>query len=145
MLYITCDIIQGCCGLMVKTFGWQSFDRQFVPYPRSIKVGPLWCSLGCRSRSDGRIHHSRTILLHSIQRLRTLRVSLRVCARAPRPARAESAASASRLGQQRGPRNPKCAEALPPAARGPAREPALPRCTDSPASSARTAVLTMKL
>jgi hypothetical protein len=33
-----------------------SFDRQFDPYPRAIKVAPLWCSLGCRSESDGRIH-----------------------------------------------------------------------------------------
>ncbi len=45
-----------CRGLMVKASGWQSFDRQFDPYPRAIKVAPLWCSLGCRSESDGRIH-----------------------------------------------------------------------------------------
>ncbi len=41
---------------MVKASGWQSFDRQFDPYPRAIKVAPLWCSLGCCSESDGRIH-----------------------------------------------------------------------------------------
>ncbi len=49
-------IYQGCRGLMVKASGWQSFDRQFDPYPCAIKVAPLWCSLGCRSESDGRIH-----------------------------------------------------------------------------------------
>jgi hypothetical protein len=48
--------VEGCRGLMVKASGWQSFDRQFDPYPRAIKVAPLWCSLGCRSESDGRIH-----------------------------------------------------------------------------------------
>ncbi len=47
---------KGCRGLMVKASGWQSFDRQFDPYPRVIKVAPLRCSLGCRSESDGRIH-----------------------------------------------------------------------------------------
>ena len=51
-----CCTTKGCRGLMVKASGWQSFDRQFDPYPRAIKVAPLWCSLGCRSESDGRIH-----------------------------------------------------------------------------------------
>ena len=31
-------------GLMVKALSWQSFDRQFEPHPRAIKVAPLWCS-----------------------------------------------------------------------------------------------------
>ena len=26
-------ILEGCRGLMVKALGWQSFDRQFEPYP----------------------------------------------------------------------------------------------------------------
>jgi hypothetical protein len=41
-------------SLMVKASGWQSFDRHFEPYPRAIKVAPLWCSVGSRSESDGR-------------------------------------------------------------------------------------------
>ncbi len=53
---VLAPIIEGYRGLMVKASGWQSFDRQFDPYLRAIKVAPLWCSLGCRSESDGRIH-----------------------------------------------------------------------------------------
>ncbi len=47
---------EGCCGRMVKASGWRLFDCQFEPYPRAKKAAPLWCSLGCRSESDGRIH-----------------------------------------------------------------------------------------
>jgi hypothetical protein len=46
-------------GLMVKASGWQLFDRQFQPCLRAIMAAPLWCGLGCRSRTDGRIHRSR--------------------------------------------------------------------------------------
>ena len=49
-------LVQGYRGRMVKASGWRSFDRQFEPYPRAIKAAPLWCSLGCRSKSDGIIH-----------------------------------------------------------------------------------------
>ena len=34
----------------------QNDNTVFEPYPRAIKAAPLWCSLGCRSKSDGRIH-----------------------------------------------------------------------------------------
>jgi hypothetical protein len=42
---------------MVKTSGLQSFDSQFEPYPRAFMVAPSWCGLGCRSQTDGRMHH----------------------------------------------------------------------------------------
>ncbi len=32
--------------------GWQSFDRQFEPYLRAFIAAPLWCGLGCSSRTD---------------------------------------------------------------------------------------------
>ena len=48
----------GCRGLMVMASGWQSFDRQFEPYLRAFMAAPLRCGLGCRSRTDGRIHRS---------------------------------------------------------------------------------------
>ena len=48
----------GCRGLMVMASGWQSFDRQFEPYLRAFMAAPLRCGLGCRSRTDGRIHLS---------------------------------------------------------------------------------------
>jgi hypothetical protein len=40
--------LQGCRGLMVKASGWQSFDRQFDPYPRAKKVALLWCRMPFR-------------------------------------------------------------------------------------------------
>jgi hypothetical protein len=49
---------RGCRGLMVMASGWQSFDRQFEPYLLAIMAAPLRCGLGCRSRTDGRIHRS---------------------------------------------------------------------------------------
>jgi hypothetical protein len=56
MLEETADeAFKGCRGRIVKASGL-SFDRQFEPYPRAIKAAPVWCSLGCRSESDGRIH-----------------------------------------------------------------------------------------
>ena len=43
MLVVVCPLavlapVRGCRGLMVKASGWQSFDHQFKPYPRAIKV-----------------------------------------------------------------------------------------------------------
>jgi hypothetical protein len=49
---------KGCRGLMVMVSGWHSFDRQFEPYLRAFMAVPLRCGLGCRSRTDGRIHRS---------------------------------------------------------------------------------------
>ncbi len=43
---------------MVMASGWHSFDRQFEPYLRAFMAEPLRCGLGCRSRTDGRIHRS---------------------------------------------------------------------------------------
>jgi hypothetical protein len=31
------------CGLMVKAWGWQSFDSQFGPYLRAFMVAPVLC------------------------------------------------------------------------------------------------------
>jgi hypothetical protein len=50
--------LEGCRGLMVMASGWQSFDRQYEPYLRAFMAAPLRCGLGCRSRTDGRIHRS---------------------------------------------------------------------------------------
>jgi hypothetical protein len=36
---------QECRGLMVKASGWQSFDRQFDPYPRAIRWRPCGAAL----------------------------------------------------------------------------------------------------
>jgi hypothetical protein len=38
-------------GLVVKEAGWLSLDRLFEPYLRAYTVAPLWCGLGCRSRT----------------------------------------------------------------------------------------------
>ncbi len=34
--------------------GWQSFDRQFEPYPRAIKAAPLRCGLDAVQSLEGR-------------------------------------------------------------------------------------------
>ncbi len=54
---------QGCRGLVVKTSGWPSFDRQFEPYPRSIKAAPLRCGLDAVPNFDGRIHQKMVLHL----------------------------------------------------------------------------------
>ncbi len=36
--------------------GWQSFDRQFEPYPCAIKAAPLRCGLDAVPNIDGRRH-----------------------------------------------------------------------------------------
>jgi hypothetical protein len=43
---------RGWCGLMVKASSWQSFECQFEPCLRAFMAAPLWCALGCRSRTD---------------------------------------------------------------------------------------------
>ncbi len=58
-----------CRGLMVMASGWQSFDRQFKPYLRTFMAAPLRCGLGCRSRTDGRIHWSWAICKINIQNM----------------------------------------------------------------------------
>ncbi len=50
-------------GLVVKALGWQSFHRQFDPYLRASMVAPLWCSLGHRSRTDGKMLRSRLFFI----------------------------------------------------------------------------------
>ncbi len=51
--------VEGCRGLMVKVLSWQSFGYHFEPYLRTeFLAAPPWCGLGCRSRTDGRIHWS---------------------------------------------------------------------------------------
>jgi hypothetical protein len=54
-------VLQG--HTMVMASGWQSFDRQFEPYLRAFMAAPLRCGLGCRSRTDGRIHRSWILFL----------------------------------------------------------------------------------
>ena len=44
------------CGLVVKAWGWQSFDRQFEPNLHVFMVTPKWCGLGYRSQADARKH-----------------------------------------------------------------------------------------
>jgi hypothetical protein len=47
---------EGCRGLVVKASCWQSFDCQFDPYNvylSALMAAPLWCGLGCISRTDG--------------------------------------------------------------------------------------------
>ncbi len=42
---------------VVKALGW-------TPYHRASMAVPLWCGLGCHSRTNGRIHRSRFLFKH---------------------------------------------------------------------------------
>jgi hypothetical protein len=44
------------CFLAQTIIWFAEMSAKVRPLPPRNKVAPLWCSLGCRSESDGRIH-----------------------------------------------------------------------------------------
>ena len=43
--------------MSVMASGWTSFDLKLEPYTVAFIAASSWCGLGCRFRTDGRIHH----------------------------------------------------------------------------------------